>query len=157
MPKATDPQESHSNEDVPHRIGTGGDGGGDGDDDDALLEATRTSPSEASSLLLVIEPPLSEQALTNSSNSVLLASMVDLTDVCRLSLLSRATWQHFGRRARKACLTVGAGVPEDRRLDYWKCVLNVEKVCSYQMSDVSTVVPKEQNEPCFCTGKKASQ
>lgn len=130
MPKAIDPQESHDNEGLLHHIGSGG-CGGDDDDEDALLQATRTSPPEACSLLSIIEPPLSEQALTNSMNSVLLASMVDLTDVCRLSLLSRATWQYFGRRARKACLTVGAGVPEDRRLDYWKCVLNVEKVCWY--------------------------
>lgn len=137
MPNVIDPQESHEGEGLTRHIGSGGSGGsgGDDDDEDILLQATRTSPPEASSLL-IIEPPLSEQALTNSTNSVLLASMVDLTDVCRLSLLSRSTCRYFGRRARKACLTVGAGVPEDRRLDYWKCVLNVEKVCRYYITTV---------------------
>lgn len=131
MPKAVDPRESHGgDDDLPHHVGSGGSGGDNQDDDDALFEATPTISNTSEVSPLSIEPPLAQRALTNSTNSVLLASMVDLRDVCRLSLLSRGTLQSFGRRARKACLAVGAGVPEDRRLDYWKCVLNVDKVRS---------------------------
>lgn len=69
-------------------------------------------------------------ALTNDTNPIRIASMVNLQDVFRLSLLSRATRASFSRRARKACLTKGAGVPEDRRIQFWQCMLNVEKVGS---------------------------
>lgn len=74
-------------------------------------------------------PLLAARALSCGSSSVLLSGMVDLRHVCRLSLLCRATRSSYGRRSRKACLTEGGGVPEDCRLEYWKCVLNVEKVC----------------------------
>lgn len=67
-------------------------------------------------------------ALTNDTNPVRLASMIDLRDVLRLSLLCKAMRESFGRPARKACLTKGAGVPEDRRIEFWMCMLNVEKV-----------------------------
>lgn len=71
---------------------------------------------------------LTVRALVNESNPILLASMVDLRDVVRLSLLCKDMREGFGRRARKTCLTKGAGVPVDRRIEFWMFMLNVEKV-----------------------------
>lgn len=71
---------------------------------------------------------LAARTLTNDTNPIRISSMVDLRDVCRLRLLCRATKEDYGRRARKACLTRGAGVPEDRRIQFWQFMLNVEKV-----------------------------
>lgn len=73
-------------------------------------------------------PPIATRALSNRGNPVLFATMLDLRAVCRLSLVSRATRNTYGRRARKACLTEGGGVPEDCRVEFWKCALNVDKV-----------------------------
>lgn len=67
------------------------------------------------------------RALTNDANPVRLASMIDLRDVLRLSLLCKEMGASYGRRARKTCLTKGAGVPQDRRIEFWMCMLNVEK------------------------------
>lgn len=68
------------------------------------------------------------RALSNAHNPLLLASMLDLREVCRLSFLCRETRGSFGRRARKICLTHGAGVPEELRIEFWTYVLNVKKV-----------------------------
>lgn len=70
---------------------------------------------------------VASQALTNDANPARLASMLDLRDVLRLSLLCKEMGASFGRRARKTCLTKGAGVPQDRRIEFWMCMLNVEK------------------------------
>ncbi|CAM9756730.1 unnamed protein product [Scytosiphon promiscuus] len=67
------------------------------------------------------------RALSNAHNPLLLSSMLDLRDVCRLSFLCRETRGSFGRRARKICLTHGAGVPDELRIEFWTCVLNVKK------------------------------
>lgn len=61
-------------------------------------------------------------------NSLLLSAMTDLSTVCRLSFLCRSCHAGFGSRARKACLLEGAGVPEDKRVEFWSCALNVNKV-----------------------------
>lgn len=73
-------------------------------------------------------PSIATRALSNRGNPVLFATMLDLRAVCRLSLVSRATRNTYGRRAKKACLTEGGGVPDDCRVEFWKCALNVQKV-----------------------------
>lgn len=71
---------------------------------------------------------IAARALTYDTNPIRIASMVDVRDVCRLGLLCRMTRESYGRRARKACLTKGAGVPEERRVQFWQFMLNVKKV-----------------------------
>ena len=88
----------------------------------ATLPASLAAPAAPAA------PPIATRALTNRGNPVLFATMLDLRAVCRLSLVSRGTRNTYGRRARKACLTEGGGVPEDCRVEFWKCALNVEKV-----------------------------
>lgn len=68
------------------------------------------------------------RALSNADNPLLLAKMLDLASITRISWLCRTTRESFGRKAHKLCLTHGAGVPEDRRVEFWMCVLNVKKV-----------------------------
>lgn len=87
---------------------------------------------EGNGLTLPSMVPLAAQALSAGSTPLLLASLVDLREVCRLSLLCRSTRQAYCRRSRKVCMTMGVGVPDDRRLEYWKFVLNVQKVCVKQ-------------------------
>ena len=87
--------------------------------------------------------PLAGQALSAGPTPLLISSMIDLREVCRLSLLCRATREAYGRRSRKACLTKGVGVPDDRRLEYWKCVLNVQKARCHICSENSNTVPNE--------------
>lgn len=89
---------------------------------DAALPASPAAPAAPAA------PSIATRALSNRGNPVLFATMLDLRAVCRLSLVSRATRNTYGRRARKACLTEGGGVPEDCRVEFWKCALNVEKV-----------------------------
>ena len=68
-------------------------------------------------LLLRAIPPAG-QALSAGTTPLLIASLVDLREVCRRSLLCRMTRESYGRRSRKACLTKCVGVPDDRRLEY---------------------------------------
>ncbi|CAM9993635.1 unnamed protein product, partial [Discosporangium mesarthrocarpum] len=70
---------------------------------------------------------VAERALSNHSNPTLMASMLDLRDVYRLGALSTSARKAYGRKARKTCLMCGEGVPEGRRLEYWRYVLNIEK------------------------------
>lgn len=87
-------------------------------------------------------PPAAVRALCCSP--LLLATMFDLRDTCRVSLLCRKTRRSFGRKARKRCLTHGSGVPEDRRVEFWSFVLNVEKVCVWRV--LYCMVPAAQHD-----------
>ncbi|CAB1117035.1 unnamed protein product [Ectocarpus sp. CCAP 1310/34] len=87
----------------------------------------RDVPSQAPSSRPATATTVAARALSNADNPLLLAKMLDLASITRISWLCRKTREGFGRKAHKVCLTHGAGVPEDRRVEFWMCVLNVKK------------------------------
>lgn len=89
---------------------------------------------------VMVKSDLAVQALSNGQNPIHLASMLDLRDVSRISVC-RAMRTAFGRRARKACLTKGAGVPAERRIEFWQSMLNVTKVIHRSAAGVQSPLP----------------
>lgn len=130
-PRHTAPARRHRRQSMPSAE--------DGDDN----EENDASPSP-----LPPPPPAPTAAAVRAlcCSPLLFATMFDLRDTCRVSLLCRQTRKSFGRKARKRCLTHGSGVPEDRRVEFWSFVLNVEKVC------VACGVPfsPERCPACLC-------
>lgn len=94
-----------------------------------MMDASEDADDVDDNSVLESPPPAAPPTRALCGNSLLLSAMTDLGTVCRLSFLCRSCHASFGSRARKACLLEGAGVPEDRRVEFWSCVLNVNKVC----------------------------
>lgn len=95
-----------------------------------MMDASEDADEVDDNSSLGAVPPAGEAATRAlCRSSLLLSAMTDLSTVCRLGFLCRSCHASFGGRARKVCLLEGAGVPEDRRVEFWSCVLNVNKVC----------------------------